>query len=567
MRRGWIAGVAGLLLLFVASAAWGAPSIFVNDQAVSLSPAPMARAGILFVPLEAFGLRLGVETDYVEEEGGYVLRWNGQKRFFATDHFPLINGVRYASLDELVALVDGQRHTIGDQIYVECPSHVATGMDASGTTVVVRFDAFVPYREIPSGSGTLVLRFYDCVLGTAPRRVVTTGGPVDGVRLEASDSATVDLVIDRSGTSAPRIRRLEQPGFYSVSFSFDQPAAIETQDEILPHITEHDLETNLGHGPVRVHYLYVDDWRNHYRLVPAVPSAGIGTLESLSSMARSCNAVAGINANFFDPSTELPIGLLVIGGRILSMNYARRASLGIDLFGRLDFFKPDASVYLRVGTDHVSIDDVNRPIGDNEVVAYTAGYQGTITRGASQTFRVVKLRDGRITAIQDGPFVIDDRSTDLLVACGTGLSRLAGLEVGEQVSIGYTLDQGEMLITDAVSAGPLLVSDGSDVLDPAAESFRTDSYLVNGLAARSVLATDYYGGLILLTVVRNKDSVGADFTDLLTLLHQLPVRVKNAIAFDGGHSSSLVFKDGAVYREISSGGDIAVGLLLVSNGS
>jgi hypothetical protein len=41
------------------------------------------------------------------------------------------------------------------------------------------------------------------------------------------------------------------------------------------------------------------------------------------------------------------------------------------------------------------------------------------------------------------------------------------------------------------------------------------------------------------------------------------VKVKDAIAFDGGHSSSLVFKDGATYREISSGGKITVGLLLV----
>jgi len=41
------------------------------------------------------------------------------------------------------------------------------------------------------------------------------------------------------------------------------------------------------------------------------------------------------------------------------------------------------------------------------------------------------------------------------------------------------------------------------------------------------------------------------------------VKVKNAIAFDGGHSSSLVFKDGPIYREISSGGKVAVGLLLV----
>ena len=566
MRRGCIACVVGMLLFCVVFGVLGAPTIYVNDQAVPLSPAPVVQSGMVLVPLDAFGLYLGIETADVEEEGGVVFRWNGQKHFFSADHFPLIDGVRYASLDELVSLVGAARHIVGDEIYVECKPHTLLGMDASGTSVAVRFDAFVPHEEISSGDGTLVLRFYDCLLGTAPRRIATTGGPVAGVSLEASDNACVDLVIDGSEGAAPRIKRMEQPGFYSVSFSFDQPTAVETEEELSPHITEHDLETDLGHGPVRVHYLYVDDWRSRYRLSPVLPDSGLGTLAPLSSMARSRGAVAGINANFFDPSTDLPIGLLIVGGQILSTNYARRAALGVDLFGRLEFFKPNAALYLRVGTDRILIDDVNRPIGSNEVVTYTAGYSGTITPGAPQAFRVVKLRDGRVTAIQDGPFVIDDRSTDLLVACGTGVARLSGLEVGEQVTVGYNLDQGNLLITDAVSAGPLLVSDGADVLDPESESFKSDSYLVSGLAARSVLATDYYGGLILLTVVKSKDSVGADFADLLTLLDRLPVRVKNAIAFDGGHSSSLVFKDGTSYREIGSGGRIAVGLLLVPAG-
>jgi len=132
-----------------------------------------------------------------------------------------------------------------------------------------------------------------------------------------------------------------------------------------------------------------------------------------------------------------------------------------------------------------------------------------------------------------------------------------------KVNFEYALDQGDLLITDAVSAGPLLYHDGDVVLSPQEESFNVDSYLVSGRAARSLLATDWYGGLVLLTVIKNSESVGTDFAGLLNILGKLPVKVKNAIAFDGGHSSSLVFKDGPIYREISSGGKVAVGLLLV----
>ena len=67
-------------------------------------------------------------------------------------------------------------------------------------------------------------------------------------------------------------------------------------------------------------------------------------------------------------------------------------------------------------------------------------------------------------------------------------------------------------------------------------------------------------------MVKDKESVGADFENLLSVLDSLPVPVKDAIAFDSGPSSSLVIKDGVTYRELSRGGKVAAGLLLVPIG-
>jgi hypothetical protein len=194
---------------------------------------------------------------------------------------------------------------------------------------------------------------------------------------------------------------------------------------------------------------------------------------------------------------------------------------------------------------------------------YTPGYSGPLSAGFSDSFLTVKIRNGLVTSITDGPYVPTEHDADLLVACGGSRDRISSLRVGDEVNCSYTLDQGGLLITDAVSAGPLLYLEGEKVLDPQKEGFAGDSYLVSGLAARSLLATDWYGGLILLAVIKNDESVGTDFSGLMEIIDGLPMKVKSATALDGGHASSLVFKDGGSIREIASGGRVAVGLLLI----
>lgn len=564
MKSGLHTLVLAVFILAVAVCARGGEiSLYADGEPIALAHPLVQRGSEIFVPLRELGLHLGVEAAFVEEENSITIRSANGDHFFPVDHFQVLNGVYYISLRELVSLASAKMHTLGSDIYIESnPSHLHA-MDVSGNKVNVRFDAFVPYQMISSDKTNLHLRFYHCTLATAPRQVAVRSGAISSVTLASSGPDSADLIIDLSRESLPKIKRFTTEGFYSVSLTFDHQQSTEMEETISPHITYHEITTDIGDGTVKVKYLYIDEWRDHYRLVPAISENGIGTLSSLQEIARSHAAVAAINGNFYDTQTNIPIGLLIINGRVLSSNYERRAALGIDLFGRLTFFNPQVSLYLRTQAGKIQIDDVDRPIKSGQLVMYTHGYSGPLTRGFIDSFRVIKIKDHRVTSAQDAPYVITDPDADLLVACGSAKSRIESLHVGDEVSFGYALDQGDLLITDALSAGPLLYLNGDEVLNPQEESFKVDSYLVNGLAARSLLATDWYGGLILLTVIKNSKSVGTDFAGLLELLDKLPVKIKNAIAFDGGHSSSLVFKDGPIYRAMSSGGKVAVGLLLV----
>ncbi len=566
MRGGLRLGTAFLILLVIALPSLAETGrLLLNGEALTLSHPALMHDGDLFVPLREFGRWVGAEA--ASGDGRVLVRSaHGERNFLASD-FLTVDGVYYIRLRELATLVGAQVHRIGDDVYVETSPVTLTSVESDPNRVVVRFLGFVPYELTTPALGRFVLTFYHTALATAPRAITVTGGPIHGMALAAGEYDTVTITITADPQSVPAIKRFTAPGFYSVSLTFDHHAKSELQNEISSAITYHEITTDLGHGPVKIRYLYIEDWSLHYHLVPAVPGAGVGTLGDLADIARAHAAVAGINANFYDPATDDPIGLLIVNGLILSSNYQRRAALGIDLFNRLTFFTPHVKIYLRTDAGKITIDDVNCPIRANALIAYTPGYAGPIRTGiASGTFRVVTVRDSRVASAEEAPYIISDSTALTLVACGTARTRLARLSVGDAASFEYTLDQGTLLITNAVSAGPLLISAGKDVLNPAAEGFDTSSYLVNGRAARSVLAVDQLGGLVLLAVIKDKTSVGANFQDLLSILHGLPIPIRDAIAFDGGHSSSLVVKDGGTYREVATGGKVAVGLLLVPTG-
>ena len=565
MKSGLHALTLAVFILAVAVCARGGEiSLYVDGEAVTLSHTLIQQGDELLVPLRELGLLLGIEVEFVEEEKSITIKSANSDRFFPTDHFPTHDSIYYILLSELVSLAGARMHTLGDEIYIECDAPHLNGIEATGDKVSVRFDAFVPYRIIPDDNKNILrVRFYHCTLATAPRQVSPDGGAIISVALIKSGKRCADLVVTPRGESALQIKRFTTSGFYSVSFSFDRQCLTESEETISDYITYHEITTDIGNGPVKVKYLKINEWRDHYRLVPTLSGDGIGTISSLRDIALAQGADAAITANFFDTSTNIPIGLLIIDREALSSSYEQQAALGIDLFGRLTFFTPQVSLFLYAGNAKIAIDDVDRPIEEGEVVMYTCGYSGPLTHGFVDLFRVVKIKDDRVTSVQDGPYAITDPTANLLIACGDAISRISSLSVGDEVSYDYSLAHGDILITDAVGAGPLLYLNGNTVLNSQTEGFKTDLYLANGLAARSLLATDWYGTLVLMTVVKNERSVGTDFPGLIELLSKLPIRVKSAIALNGGQASSLVFVDGDTYREISSEGKVAVGLLLV----
>lgn len=316
----------------------------------------------------------------------------------------------------------------------------------------------------------------------------------------------------------------------------------------------HRVDGVTRSGWVTVQYITLDPTR--FRAAMAHSSAGFGTVSSVATMVRETNAVAGINANFFDPPTGLPIGFLLKDGQVLNAPYLNRATLAISFFGELHFVNPHISLTLRTPHGTISVDGINRPMSYDALIVYTPEYAGP--RGSWNNARVVAIRGDQVMWIGSERSVrFTERGIYWLAATGSAKDRLVSLLPAERVKLDYAMSPELYLIRDAFQAGPMLLRGGQIALAP--EGFQVD--IREKLAARSAIARTRDGTLILLIATRDNRSVGMNLYDLAQYLRTLGA--VDAMALDGGSSSSLVFQDGIRLRTVGGNREIPVSLVFL----
>jgi exopolysaccharide biosynthesis protein len=115
------------------------------------------------------------------------------------------------------------------------------------------------------------------------------------------------------------------------------------------------------------------------------------------------------------------------------------------------------------------------------------------------------------------------------------------------------------MLRGAVSAGPLLIKDGRDVLDLERENFSSNGGLVQSRATRTVLATTAEDNLLFIVV----SGAGVGLEALPGLLRKSGLDIENAIAFDGGSSAGMIYRDGVRIESVGGSRRIPVGLALI----
>ncbi|MEV6051976.1 phosphodiester glycosidase family protein [Streptomyces sp. NPDC052107] len=346
--------------------------------------------------------------------------------------------------------------------------------------------------------------------------------------------------------------------------------AVPAGRHIAPGVTYRQFDVDAAAGPAHAHLLTVDLANPHVRVDLLYPGA-VAARATVSRMADSAGAVAGVNGDFFNitetqhpgvEATGASVGPAIADGQVLKAavpNGQRFGpalppgtstrdvfGVGIDRRARLDRLSLTGSVHTPDGT--FPLKGLNQyALAENSVGAFTARWGsasrmravcGTDTQRSapcSTDTHEVKVQGGHVVSASDtpgsGPV---PAGTTVLVGREEGAQRLRKLSVGDAVSVTHGLVAASSGVPYAFAIGGFpVLEDGQALsgLDHGTSAVRTVVGVKGGGRQLLILALDgaaqYRTGLTVAEEADTMRSLGAS----------------DAFNLDGGGSTELVTRD------------------------
>lgn len=389
----------------------------------------------------------------------------------------------------------------------------------------------------------------------------------------ANIDAERDMPVGQGVASSITVRRIT-PEVVRLAVSLRQPSRFKvyaTDDrmtvKVFPEwqsvvplplsVAYRTLIVPTGGGRARAHVVTIDPRAPGLVIRPALGGAVISSKGTTSTAAARLDAVAAINGSFYSgySGLGLPVGLIVIDGRVLSAPLPRRPVFAVDDKGR-PWIGP-TNFTGRLVTENgaeVPISAINRPPRWGGVALYTPEY-GPFTAPHAH---VVIVREDRVVGFSSGRPAIPPDGYALATAASQRFL-LDGLARGQPVRLQLALTPPG--IQHALQGGPRLVQGGQVSIPYHWEGFGGGFYRVR--TARSAVGITAGGKVLFVTVDQRipRRSSGINLPELAALM--LGLGARDAMNLDGGGSATLVV-GGRVVNALPWGGERTISSMLVA---
>ncbi|MGW3204845.1 phosphodiester glycosidase family protein [Streptomyces sp. NPDC001135] len=342
-------------------------------------------------------------------------------------------------------------------------------------------------------------------------------------------------------------------------------------ERIAPGVTYRQFDVEAGAGTAHAHLLTVDLANPHVRVGLLHPGA-VAARATVSVMADSAGAVAGVNGDFFHitetqhpgvVATGASVGPAIADGRVLKAAVPNGQRFGPtlppgtntrDVFGvgtdrraRLDRLSLVGHVATPEGT--FALKGLNQyALAENSVGAFTSRWGSASRMRAvcgSDTQRSapcstdtyeVRVQGGRVVSASDTPGSgAIEADTTVLVGREEGAQQLRKLSLGDAVTVTHALVAASSGVPYACAIGGFpVLRDGEALsgLDDVTSTMRTVVGFKGGGQQLLILALDgaaaYRTGMTVAEEAATMRSLGAS----------------DAFNLDGGGSTELVTRDG-----------------------
>jgi exopolysaccharide biosynthesis protein len=334
----------------------------------------------------------------------------------------------------------------------------------------------------------------------------------------------------------PRIERFEETISQKYSNAVD-----------VVHGVKHIKLTKYYEGkPVRINVIEADLGVSGLRLTPALANENLQSRRTISAIAKNSDAIVALNGTYFKPQTGVPLGTLMIDGKIYTGPIYDRVAMGIFDNG-FNMARVQLNATLKSGKETIKVDNINQPrMLASYVLVYTPEW-GTQAPTPPQ--------GGKAIAVSGGLIVESDKiPQDGFVVVGPA----AELDkIGNKAELSLKISPGWEDVRHIISGGPYLVKDSEVFVDMTAQKLNA----ISGRNPRSAIGYTAEGNLVLVAVDgREGSSVGMTLMELGAFMKS--IGCVNAMNLDGG-GSTVMYVNGAVVNSPAQTGGIPVSNAIV----
>jgi exopolysaccharide biosynthesis protein len=272
-------------------------------------------------------------------------------------------------------------------------------------------------------------------------------------------------------------------------------------------------------------------------LRPILGQAAVIGSGSIGSIATNNGAAAAINAGYFNRNTRQPLGAIKVNGRWLSSPILGRGALGWQERSGWQMARLTYSEQIVGRGQPVTNNLLNSGYSNGAVGRYTSDW-GNSYQPLTANELILTVQGGKVTQ------VVPNAASNISVAIpangyllvGRAGNPLADWAVGTPVKVTTSATPAAFnKLPNIIGAGPWLIDNRQIVLDAKGENF-TGGFGTQ-MAARSAIAIDGRGKLLVVTVLDRVGGKGPTLGELAQLLQSMGA--VNALNLDGGSSTSL----------------------------
>lgn len=322
-------------------------------------------------------------------------------------------------------------------------------------------------------------------------------------------------------------------------------------------VTHKRIKRWLNGRPAMINIIVVNPDAEKLIIKPSYSSYKLNAPRRVKELVTIENAIAGINASYFKPDTGVPLGASVVNGEILTGPIFQRVVFGVTEDNKFKMEKLDISGEIKIGNNAgVPLFNINQPVfSQNGFTVYTDRW-GYRTPKTSQYYCHIVALDGKIQYIKQSSVAIPKGG---YVVVGPRSKLPKNIQQFDSISYTAKLSPDDWNnVKYAVGGGPYLIKEGKVFIDN--QHFSRGFLTMK--APRTAVGYTKSGNLILVTVDgRQEGTSGATLRELANLMRELGAY--NAMNFDGGSSTQMVYKGRIVNSPTTRGGNRVTNALVI----